>query len=245
MKNFYLCVLFLIASSSSMAEDKRITIAFGDAIPPWVLENGDGGILIDLVKDCLEPSGYIVDIVLLPYARRLFNYSNDRVDSVSDINQKVIDESNLSGYFTGDIYAYTNYFFSLAKNNLSPKNINDMKDYSIVSWQGAKTHIGGEYRNMAEKNTRYTELANQESQVRMLFKNRIDFAQLDMQIFKYYKDIIAEKYKTDTQQEVDVFEFLGKNSNGFLFKTEDARDSCLKNLNTEENREKYQQILVL
>ena len=55
MKNFYLCVLFLIASSSSMAEDKRITIAFGDAIPPWVLENGDGGILIDLVKDVSNP----------------------------------------------------------------------------------------------------------------------------------------------------------------------------------------------
>ena len=205
MKTPCIFIVCLMASFVCIAADKQVTISFGDAIPPWVLANGD--ILVDLVKDCLEPSGYNVKVVLLPYARRLLNYSNDRVEAVSDVNQKTISKLSLKGYFTGDIYAYTNYFFSLAKNNFAPTNINDLKGHSIVSWQGAKTHLGGEYEKMADSNKRYTEIANQESQVHMMFKNRIDFAQLDMQIFNYHKNIITEKYKTDTQQKVDIFQF--------------------------------------
>ena len=104
---------------SSFSQEGKIKIAIGDDLPPWILGNGQSGILIDLVKDCLNSTNYELEFIAYPYARRLTAYKKNDVDVVIDINTKVIASETLVGFFTGYLYAYENFAFSLSENNFS------------------------------------------------------------------------------------------------------------------------------
>ncbi|MFT5594324.1 MAG: polar amino acid transport system substrate-binding protein [Oceanicoccus sp.] len=241
-----LYLLFLLAlCHSATSNPKEIVASFGGTLPPWVIEDGSKGILIDLLKDCLEPSNYKVTATLTPYARRFIGYQLGRSDVVSDVNDKIIKDQNLEGFYTGDIYAYENFLYSLSEKKITINKIEDLASYSLLSWQGAIAHIGGKYAEMAKQNKQYSETHNQKTQLRMLFNKRVDFIQMDGSIYQYYHDEMQNNNEVDGNVSVKKLPLFGKSPNGFLFKTESARDSCLKNLTTVKNTSSYYDILYI
>ncbi|MFT6632861.1 MAG: polar amino acid transport system substrate-binding protein [Bacteriovoracaceae bacterium] len=235
--------IYFIMSVPGHTSDKNISISFGSALPPWVITT-EKGILNDLVRDCLSPSGYKVKIVLHPYARRLVSYENDSVDAVSDVNLAVIKGKNLKGYFTGNLYAYHNYAISLSSNKFSLDKVSDLSQYSLYSWQGAAIHLGAEYSKMSKKNKRYRETSQQKSQVQTLLLNRVNFIQMDDEIFKYYLKEVGKSKEFNIDQSFDKFDLLGKSPNGFLFKSKEVRDACVSNIK-KMKADKYKSILYL
>ncbi|MDM8521936.1 transporter substrate-binding domain-containing protein [Desulfococcaceae bacterium HSG8] len=221
-------MLFLIGSELCFA-DQTLKVAFGDALPPWVIPETDNGIAIDIMKETLEPAGYVIKPVYVPYARRLISYKYGKVDAVCDVNPNIIRDSELEGYFSVIAYAYENIGVSLKKKGYSFSKISDLADYSVVSWQGAKAAIGGEYADMANKNKKYRELAKQKTQIKLLYMGREDVIQLDRQIFRYFRKKVSEEGKIDTDQPVDIFSLFGKNKCGFLFRDRNARNAFDKN----------------
>ena len=192
-------------------------------------KNNDG-ILIDLISEAMEPLGYEIETVYYPYARRIRSYQSSIVDVVCDINQNNISNSNLSGYFSGNIYAYENYAFSLSKNNYHFNNISELANYSLLSWQGARKQLGSAYDTMAANNPSYLETHNQSLQVKMLFLGRVDIVQLDKQIFEYYRINLLQDKDVDANAKVDRFALFGKNPNGFLFRSAKARNDFVRQI---------------
>jgi polar amino acid transport system substrate-binding protein len=236
-------VFSLMLSNPVFSQSKEIVASFGESLPPWVIEDGPTGVLVDLLQDCLEPSGYKLEPRTLPYARRIAEYQTGQVSVVTDINEKTIAERGLKGYYSGDIYAYENFLFSLSERALKVNKIAELAEYSLLSWQGAIAHIGGEYAAMAMKNKKYSETHNQKTQLRMLFNKRVDFIQMDGQIYQFYRQELLNDNELDDTVAVDKSPLFGKNPNGFLFKSEAARDACVANLKLIKEKNKYKEIL--
>ncbi|MFH1157004.1 MAG: transporter substrate-binding domain-containing protein [Pseudomonadota bacterium] len=220
-KTIYLVIIIsylLFITSNPFSSEQTLKIAFGNALHPWVIPETNSGILIDIIKETLEPAGYTIEPVYVPYERRLTTYKQGKVDGVCDINPQLISDSKLEGYLSEIAYAYENIGVSLKKNGFSITRISDLVTYRLLAWQGAKTVIGGEYADMADRNKNYRELPDQKTQIKMLYAEREDVIQLDRQIFRYLRNKVSEEYHIDTSQHVDIFPLFGKNECGFLFR---------------------------
>ena len=233
-------VSLLICPSAEAATPLRI--AYGDSLPPWVFADTDSGILLDITRASVEPAGYQVVPVYYPYARRVTAYVNHQVDVVTDISPSVVVKEGLEGYLSVLFYSYENYAISLAEHHYQFNSIMDLSQLKLLSWQGAVHTLGGEYAKMARANPFYEETHNQENQIQMLYLKRVEVIQMDLQIFKYYRGLVGEKGKIDTQQAVDMFPLFGKNHCGFLFRSEAARDAFNQHFVALKNSPQHEQI---
>ncbi|TWX52577.1 substrate-binding periplasmic protein [Colwellia hornerae] len=222
---------------------QKITIAFGDALAPWVMPETNDGIIITLIREALEPVGYEVEAIYYPYARRITSFRVRDVDAACDMNLKTMTKENLTGFLSDEAYAYENFAFALNKHNYKFTHLNELVSYSLMSWQGAKVHLGGEYAAMANKNPLYLENHDQELQVKMLFLERFDVIQLDLQIFKHYRAKIEKEGKINTTLFVDKFPLFGASPNNILFHDEKVRDAFYKGLKELKTNGRYEKII--
>jgi polar amino acid transport system substrate-binding protein len=240
--NLCLLTISLLISLPCFAYQK-ITVAFGDALAPWVMPKTNNGIIISLIKEALEPAGYEVDTLYYPYARRIKSFRLKHVDAVCDMNMMTVKEENLKGFLSDDAYAYKNFAFSLHKHNYKFTHLNELVSYSLLSWQGAIVHLGKEYADMAKKNPLYRENHDQELQVKMLFLERFDVIQLDEQIFNYYYNKIEAEGHINTSLSVDKFPLFGISPNSFLFQNEKVRNAFNEGLKILKSNGRYEEIL--
>jgi polar amino acid transport system substrate-binding protein len=222
-------LIFCLLAFSIQAKEK-IVIGFGDALEPWVNPATNDGILIDIITEALAPNSYELKFFYYPYLRRITAFRGNDVDVVSDMNLKTLEGEKLVGHFTGEVYAYENYAFSLRENNYDFKHLNELANYSLMSWQGAIMHLGGEYAEMASKNSQYRESHDQLRQLQMLFHKRVQVIQLDEKIFNYYRLQMINDKKEIALMKVDKFPLFSRSPNGFLFKDEKVRDVFLREL---------------
>ena len=76
----------------------------------------------------------------------------------------------------------------------------------------------------------------------MLFLKRFEIAQMDLQIFKFYRNKIHKSGSVDTSPSVDLFPILGASPNGFIFKDETIRDLFVLRLQQLKANGEYQKI---
>lgn len=240
----FLFIISLLSSLPCLAVEK-ITIACGDALAPWVMPTKNNGIIISLIKEALEPSGYEMEMLYYPYARRIKSYQFDDVDAVCDMNPKTIEIENLQGFLSEDAYAYENFAYALKQHNYKFTRINDLASHSLMSWQGAIEHLGGEYAAMAKNNPLYRENNSQRLQVELLFLERFEVIQLDQNIFDYYRSKIKSDGKIDTSPLVDKFPLFGKSPNAILFRDKAVRDAFNDGLEKLKNNGRYDEIFAL
>jgi polar amino acid transport system substrate-binding protein len=237
---YYLLICYLVAFSIQSKE--KITIAFGDALAPWVIPDNNSGILIDIVKEALEPIGYELRFEYFPYLRRINSFRTNKIDVVSDMNQKTFESEKLNGHFSGEVYAYENYAYTLRANQFNFKNIRELSNYSLMSWQGAIIHLGGDYAKMAKNNLDYVETHDQLNQLKMLFRERIQVIQLDEKIFNFYRLQLINENSKLALAKVDKFPLFGRSPNGFLFKDETVKNDFLHQLNLMRQDGRYDSI---
>lgn len=222
--------------------NKKISVAFGETLSPWVFSHNNQGIIIDLFTAAMTPLGYEIEHLYLPYARRSKVYKGGKVDVVSDMNSNTIQEYELKGFFSDHAYTYENYAFSLHKNHYKLTKLSDLVNYSLLSWQDASVHLGSDYAKMVSLNPRYGETHDQSIQVKMLFLERYEVIQMDAHIFDYYRAKMESVDRLDLSQKVDRFALFGASPNGFLFKSEKMRDEFNKQLRWLKSTGQYKNI---
>lgn len=242
--HLFILAISLLSSFSCLA-GKKITIACGDALAPWVMPAKDNGIIISLLRESLEPAGYDIEMFYFPYARRIKSYQFDDMDAVCDIKPKTIALEKLEGFLSDEAYAYENFAYALKKHHFNFTHLKDLVSHSIMSWQGAAKHLGSDYAEMAKNNPLYRENNSQELQIELLFLGRFDVIQLDQNIFDYYRLKVASETTIDTSQLVDKFPLFGKSPNSILFREEQIRDAFNKGLKALKQSGRYDEIFSL
>ena len=235
-----ICLCFGFAFPAGSAE--HIKVAFGNALAPWIMPETNSGIILDIIRESLEPVGYTIEPIYYPYARRVKSFKQGLVDATSDMNLNTITNENLEGFFSDNAYTYENYAFSLHENAYQFKHLNDLAGLRLMSWQGAIAHLGDEYAKMASGNAFYKESHDQASQVKMLFLRRVDVIQLDEQIFNYYRVKVNQQGDISTNASVDRFPLFGKSPNGFLFRSKKIRNLFNQQLKRIKENGQYDKI---
>lgn len=167
-------------SSSLMAAELKIGVSF--SIPPYVIQDNDSGLELELLKSALAVKGHTAAIQYLPLARTFRELAEGKLDAI--INTQL---GLTEGVFYSDVViSFQNCAISLEKNQFKIDTIADLQDKDIVAFQRASVFLGEEFGQMAKKNTEYKEQAKQLLQVYMLIKERTDVVVMDKNIFSYY-----------------------------------------------------------
>ena len=228
----------------AQAENKVVSIGVAH-FPPYSFAEGANisGAEVEIIGESLSIMGYSPEFVGFPYGRLPLAFTNKDVDSV------IVTMKSYEGLdvFYSDIVLpeYQTVAVHLKSNKYHIEKISDLKDRSILAHQRANQFYGIEYSNISvdsSKTNRYREVADQKTQVEMLFRERVDVIVLAYEIFMHYKD--ASEYRT-TNIDYDIARIFGEKF-GFhnAFWDESVRDDFEKGLARIKENGTYKNILI-
>lgn len=206
-RKFYLCFIlaFLIGKNVSAAEQLEstgVSFAASNTIAPYFYPEQPGGIQYELLKHALDTDNmHISRVDLAPNKRAL------RLTLARKTDCLVNAPEGMTGlHYTRSLNEYQNSIFTLVSNELEINSINDLSNISLIGFQNATRYLGQDFNDMAKQHKSYLEVANQQSQVIMLFTNRVQSVVLEREVFAYYRRLL--KHKVDTSQLVQEKKFF-------------------------------------
>ena len=214
--NFFL-VLLILSASAYAAEVK---LAVGLALPPYIIQEKNAGMELDVVTQALADAGHTVKPIYVPMARVPVAMADGSVDAATTINEA----SGIKAAFSDNHITYQNFAISLSKNAFKADTVEDLGKYSIAAFQNATMYLGEKYKAMATANKRYNELADQAKQNKMLYTGRADFVVGDRNIFNYYNADV-KKEGVDTSQAVTYHELFPPTQYKVAFRDPAIRDA--------------------
>ena len=213
--------LFLVLLAlSATAYAKDVTVAVGLALPPYVIQEKNAGMELDVVTQALVDAGYTIKPVYLPLARVPVAMQEGSVDAAITVNEA----SGIKAAFSDSHITYQNFAISLSKNAFKAGSIEDLGKYSIAAFQNATMYLGEKYKAMAKANSHYNEYAEQVRQNKMLYTGRADFVVGDRNIFNYYNNDL-KKEGTDVSPAVTYYELFPPTPYKVAFRDAAIRDA--------------------
>ena len=235
--------LLFIAAFDCLADDKVVTIGVAH-FPPYSFAEGENisGVEVELIRESLLLMGYSPKFVSFPYGRLPYAFINKNVDSVIVTLQSY---EGLDVFYSSIVLPeYQTVAIHLKEKGHYISNIGHLKGKSILAHQRASQFYGIEYSNIAVengKNNLYQEIADQQAQVEMLFRKRVDVIVLAHEIFLYYKRKTVFK-KTDIEYVVSKI-FGDKFGFHNAFWDENVRDDFEKGLQQIKENGTYNRIV--
>ena len=217
------------ARPESLSNQPVIEIEMGIsfAIPPWVIQESDSGIELDILRQALEPSGYRIIPRYLSNALAYSLFNSQKLDGVINARRSVIQNG---GFLTEPVVAFQNVAISLVDKGFPDEiDMDFLQDKSIVAFQRASQLLGPEFGRMARANPHYQELAQQRLQINLLMIREVDFIVLDKSIFGYYwhqarKDQALTQARSRLDRPVKFHYLFAPSEYVFAFQEQKVRD---------------------
>ena len=235
---FQKCALLLVLLGMSLgAAADNLKVAVGLALPPYVIQEDNSGMELDIVREALKLSGHTVEPVYLPFARVSKSLEDKKVDAALTVTEA----SGIANvHYSEPHITYQNVAVSLAKNSFAIQSVDDLGSHSVIAFQNAVKYLGDTFANMAKTNKRYSEKAKQSNQITMLFGGRVETVVMDINIFKYFR---ASETKLDTSSDVNIHEIFPPTHYKVGFLKAAYRDQFNEGLATLKSSGKYDEII--
>lgn len=210
--------LFLISGLLfSQVLAKELRLAIGDELPPYIFKNSSRGIEYEIVKEVLALKGYKLVPRYVPLARLIRHVQKDNIDGALTISENF----NTEGMYLSSPYiTYHNVVVSLVKNQVEIEDLSDFKMKSILSFQNSKRYLGDKYSYATDTCRKYSEMNNQENQVAMLLRDRVDAIVIDKNIFLYH---YKTSKKIDEHKKTRFHDLFSPSHYRVLFKDKEIR----------------------
>jgi polar amino acid transport system substrate-binding protein len=207
----------------AFAEAKTLTLAIGLTLPPYNIPEIKSGMEFDIVKEALGLRGYKAIPKYVPFGQKMQEMLNHSVDGVLTVTP----DCGIDAFYSAVHIVYQNVAVSLEKNHFSILTINDLKDKSVAAFQEATVYLGKDFAAMAKANGRYQEVANQESQVTLLYNDEADVIVLDKNIFNFFRHHYNYKnrdHEIDASQPVVIHRIFSLSPFSVAFTDNKVRD---------------------
>lgn len=220
---------------------KDVKIALINGKEPFTINNGYvNGIEYDLIKKILEKSDIRIKSVSRIYTPNVIETmrKDNEIDIISAVKKK-----NDNFYYSDDLVSFQNVVISRLKDKLYIKNVNDLKDKSIISFKDSYKYLGKDFYNLFNPKAnkpKYKEYLNQEKQIKDFLDNKVDVIILDKNIFKWYLKKISDRDISDFKHD---FIFSGVNPYQVVFRDKNLRDVFNKNLELIIKNGEYENII--
>lgn len=235
--------LLLALNPLPVAAEEALKVSFGNALHPWMMPETDEGIAVNIFKTAMAETGRRVETLYVPFHRRIIAYNEGLTDVAAIVTERDVKANGMEGYLSDVAAVFENGFFALKKNGYKIDTIMDARERSVVAWQGAKVMLAGDFAKMADACVGYREIADQLTQVRLLFSGRADLVAMDRNIFNYYRREVDKDKRFDARQPVDLFPLGGRNETGFLFRDKALCEIFNANLKKMKENGEYQKII--
>jgi len=231
------CLILALSAVSLHAMAETLKVAVGLALPPYVIQESDSGMELDIVREALKLSGHSIEPVYLPFARVSKSLQDKQVDAALTVTEA----SGLSNvHFSESHITYQNAAVSLASKGFKIDTVSDLAGHSVIAFQNAEKYLGDSFAKMAESNNRYSEKAKQSNQIKMLFGGRVETVVMDVNIFKYFR---AAETQVDTSAAVSIHEIFPPTDYKVGFLDASIRDQFNEGLKTLKDTGKYDEII--
>ncbi|MCU8069208.1 substrate-binding periplasmic protein [Shewanella sp. SM32] len=196
------------------------SLTIGSALnrPPYIIEDAESGLEIDIIKAAFKEMGQPVNFKFYSRKRQVLYFNKDRLDAVMTMNPA----NGVDGYWSNDYVEYTNVAISLSEQRLEITRIVDLKKYSVAAFENARFLLGPEFNAVAQQ-TIYREVDSQLSQNRMLYLGRINTVIADRYIFAQLNKFVEDD--VDTQQALSYHFIFPPTSYRMVFHNSVARDT--------------------
>lgn len=199
---FVLVLCCLLAGLPAAAEE--LQTAIGLSLPPYIIADENRGMEFDVAKEAMAKAGYTLAPKYVPFARVRKSLEEKSVDAALTVNPAM----NLKGVcLTEPVITYQNVAVTLKDSGIDINSVSDLGGYKMIGFQGAQDILGPDFKAQSEKSPDYSEVPDQEKQVQMLFLGRTQVFVGDINIFKYFRQALADAGK-DVGAEVNIHEIF-------------------------------------
>jgi len=180
-----------IQPNVSCAQDNNnIILLAGMSKPPFIFVNNDKGMQIEIIQAALDKYPYQISFFYLPMARQVEVYKKRNIEGLITLSPT---ENELGLYLSKPYISYRNVVVTLANNHFNIAKTSDLSGMRVAGFQNAIRFLGKEYNNTFKDSDSYIELADQKSQVALLFTHRVDALVIDINIFKYLLSLMKKE----------------------------------------------------
>lgn len=189
--------LLLLLAVTASAESLRI--GFGPHKPPYIFAGEARGIDYDIVVAAIRAAGHEPQVRYAPIERLHAALRSGDLDGIATINS----HSGIEAFYSATYIHYHNVAVALTSRQYRIDSIDDLKGYSVSTFQRARYLLGSEFQRMAERNPNYREEAQQINRNRLLYRGRVDVVVGDPRILRYFNRDVAEQ--VDTRQPLTLY----------------------------------------
>ncbi|MBK8974010.1 MAG: transporter substrate-binding domain-containing protein [Hahellaceae bacterium] len=245
------CLICLLGGGmvSAWAEEpapsKILRVAVSFSIPPWVVQETDSGIELDILRDAMDGSGYLVKPVYVPFERAFSLFNEGKVDALINARPNSVTQ----GYYSDIVVYFHNVAISLSYRDFPEElSMSFLQNARIVAFQRARDFLGESFAAMALSNPNYQEVAEQRLQINLLFLRDADFIVMEREIFNYYhQQALSDPDLTEVEHQklgrpVKLHSLFAPTGYRFVFREEAIRDRFNEGLARLQEREAYPQL---
>jgi len=171
-------LLMISIAATSFAKDLVIGVS---NFEPFFVEQGETGIFVDILKEVFK---------LMPDYTVKFSFMTNR-RLLEDLNAGVLDAAvnMLPSYELHQVhlsepaFRYRDAAITLKKKNFVINALDDLKDKSISTHQGAMEYLGPDFKAMAAAHPNYREMRQQSQICEMIASEKMDVGIEDPMVF--------------------------------------------------------------
>ncbi|MBA6302130.1 transporter substrate-binding domain-containing protein [Colwellia sp. MB02u-14] len=185
-------IYFLVFSTTSIAQ-QVIKVGVGN-FPPFFIEKGTKGLFIEIIDEIFKQ--------LPQYKVKYISMSNNRIlheinyGKSIDVASNVFPNSKVNAYLSEPLFRFRDVAISKKSKKFKVNKISDLQGKSIAAYQGATELLGEDFKQMAAKNSKYSEHAHPKNTTQLMLSGIKDIRVGDINIFWY--DLSNKYYNNNT-----------------------------------------------
>ncbi|MEH6450256.1 MAG: transporter substrate-binding domain-containing protein [Oleispira sp.] len=190
--------------------------------PPYMIQKTESGLDIDIPRAAMAKIGFPLRLEFYPLSRAIHELQLNRIHLTAPFFT-----SAPKGIFVSDSHIeYRPSVITLTSID-TLKNIAELKDYTIATFQGATGYFGDEFYYASKKAPDYVEFHDMEKLIDILMSQRYQVVVLDYWIFRFF---LANSEYADQLDQVRFHELLPRVPAAVAFNNKELRDKFNKGL---------------
>jgi len=192
-----------------------VKVGFYESIPPWVNAEHRAGIAVELLREVMRNENVRIEPVFYPFSRRISAYRRGEIDALYDVTPVMQHDYQLPGTLGKALHTFDNVVVALRQRQFQLNSLAELQPWRVIAWEGAQVDVPAQYDAvLAIANGNYSELAQQQNQVRALYLGRCDVIFIDRLIFEWYR----RKLGAETAQPVTFYPLLAPKEASVLWR---------------------------
>ncbi|WP_338847027.1 ABC transporter substrate-binding protein [Massilia sp. W12] len=239
--------LALAAMLAQSAQAREVKFLFSFALPPYVIKGEGGrppaGFELEIVQAALAARGHQLKPQFVAMGAMPQMLARQEADGAQRGAPEVREGEGFF-YAAEPTVLYQDVAITLQKNNLRIAAIADLKEKSVVGFQGASHFLGPEFSAIVKGKSDYAETSDEKRRVLQLYSNGVQVYVGDVNVYRYYRKAAAGVMEVSAPVEIhQIFKPALQKFNNAVFRDKQLRDDFEAGLKQLKSSGQYKQII--